>query len=134
MDVRVFYFTGLLGSGKTTFIDKTIQDLDPQLRTVVICAEVGDEDFTEGTNVVYAGKLTWKLFDEVQDKYDPDIVFIEDDGQRRPEPDQLVRMFPDNWNLSQIVCMKCSRSSGWIYCRASGWLWSLSARFVPSIS
>ncbi len=105
MDVRVFYFTGLLGSGKTTFIDKTIADLDPQLKSVVICAEVGDEDFSEGVPVEYAGKLSWKLFESVQDKYQPDIVFIEDDGQNRPAPDDLVRMLPDNWFLSQVVCM-----------------------------
>ncbi len=105
MDVRVFYFTGLLGSGKTTFIDKTLHDLDPQLKSVVVCAEVGDEDITADVPVVYTGKLSWKVFDEVQDKYQPDIVFIEDDGQNRPDINGLVKMFPDNWFLSQVVCM-----------------------------
>ena len=104
-EVKVFYFTGLLGSGKTTFIDKTIQDLDPSLKSVVVCAEVGDEDFSEGVPVEYAGKLSWKLFERVQDKYEPDVVFIEDDGQNRPDIPGLVRMLPESWVLFQVVCM-----------------------------
>ncbi len=104
-EVKVFYFTGLLGSGKTTFIDKTIQDLDPDLKSVVVCVEVGDEDFSAGIPVEYAGKLSWKLFEHVQDKYSPDVVFIEDDGQNRPDIAALVKMLPENWVLFQVVCM-----------------------------
>ncbi len=103
--VKVFYFTGLLGSGKTTFIDKTIQDLDPSLKSVVVCVEVGDEDFSEGVSVEYAGKLSWELFERVQDKYSPDVVFIEDDGQNRPDIRALLKMLPESWGLFQVVCM-----------------------------
>ena len=53
MDVRVFYFTGILGSGKTTFINQTIGDLQEGQKSVVICLEVGDEDFGEDIPVVY---------------------------------------------------------------------------------
>jgi len=110
MDVRVFYFTGILGSGKTTFIDKTLEDLDPSQKSVVICTEVGDEDFAPGVDVEYAESLSWKLFEKVQEKYSPDLVFIEDDGTKRPDIETLVRMFPENWMLVQVVCMINART------------------------
>ena len=110
MDTRVFYFTGILGSGKTTFIDKTLGDLVDGQKSVVICREVGDEEISADVPVVYTDKFTWKKFEEVQDQYAPDLVFIEDDGSQRPELDTLVRAFPEGWGLVQVVCMINART------------------------
>ena len=110
MDTRVFYFTGILGSGKTTFIDQTIGDLEEGQKSVIICTEVGDEDFTQDVPVEYTNVLSRKLFNEIQEKYEPDLVFIEDDGSKRPNITELVYMLPKGWGLVQIVCMINART------------------------
>ena len=110
METRVFYFTGILGSGKTTFIDQTIGDLEEGQTSVVICAEVGDEDITNDVPVIYTDKLDRRLFEKVDEEYSPDIVFIEDDGTRFPDMFLLTREFPKNWTLVQVVCMMNART------------------------
>ena len=110
METRVFYFTGILGSGKTTFIDQTIGDLAEGQCSAVICTEVGDEEITQRVPVEYAGAFSRKLFADVQKKYRPDLVFLEDDGTRRPDLAALIRMFPQGWNLVQVVCMINART------------------------
>ena len=110
METRVFYFTGILGSGKTTFIDNTIGDLERGQISAVICTEVGDADFTQHVPVEYTNVLSREVFEDIQNKYVPDLVFIEDDGTRRPNITELVHMFPKGWVLVQVVCMINART------------------------
>lgn len=110
METRVFYFTGILGSGKTTFIDQTIGDLAEGQRSVVVCTEVGDEEITQHVPVEYAPALSRKLFEDIGKKYEPDLVFIEDDGTKRPDIPGLIKLLPRDWALVQVVCMINART------------------------
>jgi len=106
MEVRVFYFMGLLGSGKTTFIDKTLNGIADGFNPLVICREVGDEDFTaEEARVIYTDKFTAEFFRDAAETYDPGIVFIEDDGTQTTDLFELEQIFPENWFIAQAVCM-----------------------------
>ena len=105
MEVRVFYFTGLLGSGKTSFIDKTLNGLSERYNPLVICREVGDEDFTSEARVLYTDKFSAEYFADAAELYDPDIVFIEDDGTQSTDLYELEQSFPENWFIAQSVCM-----------------------------
>lgn len=113
MDRPIYIVTGLIDSGKTTAIKRTL--LDPRFTenetTLIICFEEGDEEYDKDflkkthSDVVYMDFADFnndKLL-ELDDKYNPDRFFIESNGM--DDDSKLVNAdFPRGMELAQMIC------------------------------
>ena len=114
MDRPIYVVTGFLDSGKTTSIKRTLADprFTENERTLIICFEEGDESYEEAflkctrSVVEY---LDYKDFnkdtiDKLDDKYDPDRIFIEFNGM--DDDRTLLNMqLPRGWEFAQMICL-----------------------------
>ena len=109
----VYFFSGMLDSGKTRAIKETLYDErfnEIQDYNLIICLEQGDEEydskFLKYTNSVVE-YLDYKDFDknkqeELENKYDPSRIIIEFNGMQNDE--ELFRQgFIKDWELAQTL-------------------------------
>lgn len=113
-DVPVYLFAGLLDSGKTTFFKETLRsgDFVDGSRSIYILCEQGEVELGEKILkknelelIVVEDKETISedFFIELDEKYKPDRVIIENNGMWPPS--FLEDFFPENWMLLQCVTL-----------------------------
>lgn len=113
MDIPVYLFTGFLESGKTSFINDTLQDQDfvGNEKTLLIVCEEGEVEYDE---VDLAGKnidiitvededsLTEEFLQQCNVIYHPERVLVEYNGTWKVA-DFLEMDFPKDWVVVQII-------------------------------
>lgn len=113
--VKVYLVTGLLDSGKTTFIKETllVQDWIEDGNKLLICCEEGEETFEDALlrekNVFVdyvddMDELTETFLKNCEDKYHPVQIVIECNGMWKIE-EFLEKDFPDHWELHGIYAI-----------------------------
>ena len=111
-EIPVYMFTGLLESGKTSFIRDTFAEgeFNDGLKSLLIMCEEGIEEInpallkknkTETVTVEDLETLTEDYFDELESTYKPDRILIENNGMWNPE--DIAGEFPENWMLVQVI-------------------------------
>ena len=112
-EVPVYLFTGILESGKTSFIRDTLNDrgFHHGEKTLVILCEEGIEEFDEaelaGRNVFVTPveskeQLTSQFFNKCDSVHQPERVMIEYNGMWEMKDLDLDR-FPKEWVLAQVI-------------------------------
>lgn len=110
MDIPVYMFTGFLESGKTKFIQETLEDerFNDGQRTLLIVTEEGEEEYNPelfASNNVYIEYIdspenfTVKTLKYLQSKYNIRRVMIEYNGMWLH--DTLYNNLPKNWMVYQ---------------------------------
>lgn len=112
MDIPVYLFTGFLESGKTKFIQETLED--PRFatgeKTLIIVCEEGEEEYNfdkfaeKNTVIEYVEDekiFTPQKFAAWEMKYAPKRVLIEYNGMW--QIDSLVKAMPENWLVYQEI-------------------------------
>lgn len=112
MPIPVYGFTGFLESGKTKFIQETLEDprFNAGERTLLLVMEEGEEEYDSSSyphKCVYrevvedVDALTPELLDELAKKHHARRVVAELNGMR-PAGDFYEKM-PEDWQLAQEV-------------------------------
>ncbi len=111
VQIPVYVFTGFLDSGKTKFIQETLEDerFNAGERTLLLVFEEGEEEYDFSTyphKNVYLESLdqqtvTTKQLQELAKKYKIDRVVVEANGMQLVG-DLYVR-FPEEWAIAQEV-------------------------------
>lgn len=112
-EIPVYLFTGLLESGKTTFIQDTLGEdyFNTGEKTLLILCEEGMTEYDEiemrDKNVFIQlveeeSQLTEEFFKECQHTYKPKRVMIEYNGMWKLE-NILEDQYPQNWVLTQVI-------------------------------
>jgi len=118
-DIPVYLFTGFLESGKTKFIQETLEDkrFNSGERTLLIVCEEGEEEYEVST---FSGKnvfirvldgleeLTMGNLREWLDKNDCERVVIEYNGMWLL--DELYSRLPERWIVAQEIMFADARS------------------------
>ena len=110
MDIPVYLFTGFLESGKTKFIQETMEDdrFNSGEKTLLIICERGIEEYdvskfafdnVEIINVKSADELTPRAFKRWEKEYRPEKAVVEYNGMWMV--DDLYRNLPENWPVYQ---------------------------------
>ena len=109
--IPVYAFTGFLDSGKTKFIQETLEDprFNAGERTLVLIFEEGEEEYdlsTYPTKNVYLEVLdqqtvTTEELKALQKKYKAERVVAELNGMQ--QVGDLYMRFPDSWAIAQEV-------------------------------
>lgn len=111
-EIPVYLFTGLLESGKTSFIRETLREgefADGDRSLYLVCEEGIEECDGEllkknKVNVVpVEDQEGWseEYLKECEEKYHPERILIENNGMWNPE--EILEAFPDNWMLVQVI-------------------------------
>lgn len=111
-EIPVFIFTGFLDSGKTTFIQGTLEDerFNNGTKTLLVVCEEGEEEYDFSsfandcvTKVVFDEEdlLTPDRLEAARKRCDGARVIIEYNGMW--QLDSLFRAFPDHWAVAQEV-------------------------------
>lgn len=111
--VVVYLMTGFLESGKTSFLQQTIdkQYFKIDGTTVIILCEEGEEEYEEDllarakakiVTVEDPEELTKEFLQEVEDKYHPERVIFECNGMY-PVSKMEALDVPDGWGLIQEI-------------------------------
>lgn len=119
MRVPVLLFTGFLESGKTKFIQETLEDkrfLDKERTLLIVCEEGVEEYIPEkfsGENVFIEiieeeADLKQNLLKSLVDKTKAERVIIEYNGMWML--DSLYAAFPDNWGVVQEMMFAESKT------------------------
>lgn len=111
-EIPVYLFTGLLESGKTSFIRETLREgeFNDGAKTLYLMCEEGVEECDEV--LLAQNKVTVVAVEEPEDmtetflkeceaKYRPDRIMIENNGMWNPE--DLLESFPEMWILVQVI-------------------------------
>lgn len=112
-EVLVYLFTGFIESGKTCLIQGTLEEPDFMNgdKGLLICCEEGEteynREFLKKINVDMVvvedeDDFTPELLQELQDKYEPDRVFIEYNGMWAVQEAIEIEM-PKDWILVQVL-------------------------------
>lgn len=112
MPIPVYAFTGFLESGKTKFIQETLEDprFNAGERTLLLVCEEGEEEYDSSaypyTNVYQhviedLDALTTEDLSALEKKYKAQRVVVELNGMR-PAGDFYEKM-PENWQIAQEV-------------------------------
>lgn len=112
MEIPVYLFTGFLDSGKTKFIQETLEDkrFHDGERTLVLLCEEGEEEYDPSkypSEYVYfhtissQEELSLPTFSSLQKKYRMNRVMIEYNGMWLL--DNLLSALPNNWQLYQVM-------------------------------
>ena len=109
--IPVYSFTGFLDSGKTKFIQETLEDtrFNDGERTLLIVFEEGEEEYDFST---YPGKNVWlEVLDQqtvttrqlasLQKKYKAERIVMELNGMQ--QVGDLYMRFPEEWVVAQEV-------------------------------
>lgn len=112
MPIPVYGFTGFLESGKTKFIQETLEDprFNAGERTLLLVMEEGEEEYDSSTyphSCVYKevvedlDALTTEMLSELAKKYHAKRVVAELNGMRMAE--DFYGKMPEDWQLAQEV-------------------------------
>ena len=112
MAIPVYAFTGFLESGKTKFIQETLEDprFNGGERTLLLVCEEGEEEYDSSSyphNSVYQqviddlDTLTPIQLKELEKKYHIERVVVELNGMRMAG--DFYEKMPDNWQIAQEV-------------------------------
>ena len=109
--IPVYAFTGFLDSGKTKFIQETLEDerFNAGEKTLVLVFEEGEEEFDLSTypyknvyiEVLDQQTVTTKQLASLQKKYKAERVVAELNGMQ--QVGDLYMRFPENWVVAQEV-------------------------------
>lgn len=109
--IPVYAFTGFLGSGKTKFIQETLEDprFNAGERTLVLIFEEGEEEYDLSTypkknvylEVLDQQTVTTEELKALQKKYKAERVVAELNGMQ--QVGDLYMRFPDSWAIAQEV-------------------------------
>lgn len=111
-EVSVFLFLGFLESGKTKFIQETLEDerMNTGERTLLLVCEEGEEEYNPDLfKVRYVTKVTLEGADELTmdnltkltEKYKVERVVVEYNGTWLLS--QFFEAMPENWVIDQIM-------------------------------
>lgn len=119
MEIPIYLFTGFLESGKTKFIQDTLED--PRFasgeKTLLIVCEEGEEEynpekFAEKNIAIVTldeeSQLTPQKLAAFEMKYAPERVLVEYNGMWQIKT--LVAAMPDNWLIYQEISFADSRT------------------------
>lgn len=112
MPIPVYAFTGFLESGKTKFIQETLEDerFNAGERTLLLVCEEGEEEFDASTyphkNVYFEtiddqDTVTTEALAELQKKYNAQRVVIELNGMK--QIGDFYQKMPEDWQIAQEV-------------------------------
>ena len=111
VQIPVYAFTGFLDSGKTKFIQETLEDerFNAGERTLLLVFEEGEEEYDFSTyphknvylEVLDQATFTTKELLALQKKYKPERVVVELNGMQ--QVGDLYMRFPEGWALAQEV-------------------------------
>ena len=109
--IPVYSFTGFLDSGKTKFIQETLEDprFNAGERTLLLAFEDGEEEFDVSKYphknvypyVLEAEDTTQEQLLELERKHSIDRVVVELNGMKMVE--EIYQKFPDHWGIAQEV-------------------------------
>lgn len=109
--IPVYAFTGFLDSGKTKFIQETLEDprFNAGERTLVLVFEEGEEEYDPSTypeknvyiEVLDQQTVTTKQMEALGKKYKAERVVVELNGMQ--QVGDLYQKFPENWIVAQEV-------------------------------
>ena len=107
--IPVYSFTGFLDSGKTKFIQETLEDtrFNKGERTLLLVFEEGEEEYDISRypfknvyiEVLDQEEVTTKDLQALEKKYNPDRVVVEFNGMQMIG--DLYDKFPDAWAIAQ---------------------------------
>ena len=110
-EIPVYSFTGFLDSGKTKFIQETLEDprFNAGERTLLLVFEEGEEEYDFSTypnknvylEVLDQQTVTAKDLQALQKKYKAQRVVAELNGMQ--QVGDLYMRFPENWVVAQEV-------------------------------
>lgn len=115
-EIPVYLFTGFLDSGKTTFIQGTLEDPAFQTgeeRTLLLLCEEGEAEYhpskfaAEGVKIVTIEEeeeLTTAYLAQLEQEYRIDRVIVEYNGMWML--DQFYGAMPQNWVVYQEMCLE----------------------------
>ena len=116
MEIPVYLFTGFLDSGKTKFIQETLEDerFNAGERTLVLLFEEGEEEYDLSTyphknvfiETLDQQTVTTKQLQALQKKYRAERVVAELNGMQ--QVGDLYMKFPEGWIVAQVVCGRYS--------------------------
>lgn len=111
VQIPVYAFTGFLDSGKTKFIQETLEDerFNAGERTLLLVFEEGEEEYDFSTyphknvylEVLDQQTVTTKTLQELAKKYRAQRVVAELNGMQ--QVGDLYMRFPENWAVAQEV-------------------------------
>ena len=111
VQIPVYAFTGFLDSGKTKFIQETLEDerFNAGERTLLLVFEEGEEEYDFSTyphknvylEVLDQQTVTTKTLQELAKKYRAQRVVAELNGMQ--QVGDLYMRFPENWVVAQEV-------------------------------
>ena len=111
VQIPVYAFTGFLDSGKTKFIQETLEDprFNAGERTLVLIFEEGEEEYDLSTypkknvylEVLDQQTVTTEELKALQKKYKAERVVAELNGMQ--QVGDLYMRFPDSWAIAQEV-------------------------------
>ena len=119
MAIPVYAFTGFLESGKTKFIQETLEDerFNDGQRTLLLVCEEGEEEY-DSTSYPHAcvyqeivddlDELTPEYLDSLQKKYHAKRVVAELNGMRLAA--DFYEKMPEGWQIAQEVMFADSRT------------------------
>lgn len=111
-DIPVYLFTGMLESGKTAFIRDTLKagEFEDGNKSLYILCEQGEIELEEkllkknkvSVHIVEdKEEITEAFLKELEKKYQPDRVLIENNGMWLPEI--IIEALPENWMMIQCI-------------------------------
>lgn len=111
-EISVYLFLGFLESGKTKFIQETLEDkrMENGERTLLLICEEGEEEYApekfEVKNVAVvtlesAEELTMENLEKLSEKYDVQRVVVEYNGTWLLQ--QFFDAMPENWVINQMM-------------------------------
>ena len=112
-EVPVYFFTGFLESGKTSFIAQTLKEsqFKDGRKTLYIICEEGEEEISReeledngfvAVTVENEEDVVFDTFMNMDIVHSPDRVLIEYNGTW--DPDKAFEAFPQNWVLAEGIC------------------------------
>ena len=111
VQIPVYAFTGFLDSGKTKFIQETLEDerFNAGEKTLLLIFEEGEEEYDFSTypsrnvylEVLDQQTVTTKQLQALQKKYKAERVVMELNGMQ--QVGDLYMRFPENWVVAQEV-------------------------------
>ena len=109
--IPVYVFTGFLDSGKTKFIQETLEDerFNAGEKTLLLVFEEGEEEYDFSTyphkyvylEVLNQETVTTKELTALQKKYKPERIVMELNGMQ--QVGDLYMRFPEGWAVAQEV-------------------------------
>ena len=109
--IPVYVFTGFLDSGKTKFIQETLEDerFNAGEKTLLLVFEEGEEEYDFSTyphqnvylEVLNQETVTTRELSALQKKYKPERIVMELNGMQ--QVGDLYMRFPEGWAVAQEV-------------------------------